>query len=98
MAWIEITFKTSALHEKIVDMIYYTFYDDETQQQRKGPWVPHISLAYDSETSPIPMDILSQVIERYPTLQKDRKITGISLWRTEGKMESWTCLDRISWK
>ena len=99
MAWMAATFHTSKEHEEFLDMLYHIFYNDNDESQRssRSPWDPHISLAYDNETSPIPGEVFLDVIQKFPTLQKNRAITGISLWDTSGTIDSWKCLDRVCW-
>jgi hypothetical protein len=95
MAWIENSFETSEKHETFLDLLYRAFYQ---RPEQRSPWCPHISFAYDNEENPIPDDVLSQLINSYPTLKNNRKITGISLWSTEGTIEQWKCLDRRLWQ
>jgi hypothetical protein len=95
MAWIENSFETSEEHETFLDLLYRAFYE---RPWKRPPWCPHISFAYDNEVNPIPDDVLFQLIDSYPTLKNNRKITGISLWSTEGTIDQWKCLDRRFWQ
>lgn len=107
MAWMEGSFETNENHELLLDLLYNAFYNDsdelttlqqEQQQKQRHPWAPHVSFAYDNENNPIPDEVLLDLIETYPTLKNDRRVTGISLWSTEGTIDQWKCLDRVCLK
>lgn len=77
---------------------------------RSKPWVPHLSICYDNPEGLGPNLCRSEFVdflrEKCPTLKSiinecdddvyfSRAVTGISLWRTAGTMNQWTCLDRF---
>lgn len=89
----EVEFETSEEHEQLVDVVYEAFHDGI----RVRPWQPHVSIAYENPNiAKVNLDFAIDFIKRYPTLtaQTTRKITAMSVWRTEGKMADWKCLDR----
>eukprot|EP00980_Cylindrotheca_fusiformis_P019841 scaffold6966_cov112-Cylindrotheca_fusiformis.AAC.19 len=101
MAWMEGTFATNEKHEFYLDLLYNAFFDldldnpVEDTKQKRAPWAPHVSFAYDNEFNPIPDEVLYQLIEEYPTLKNNRNVKGISLWSTEGTIDQWKCIDRV---
>lgn len=92
IAWAELTLATNEKHEAVLDQVYELF----DMGPRKGPWTPHLSLAYDNpdDTTLSLGDFLHYVAD-HPTLLRPRKVTALSLWNTEGKMADWKCLDRV---
>ena len=93
MAWIETSFKTSEEHERLINRIHQCFYKG-THKTRNGPWIPHISLAYDNEECPISQDYLNGLLIRFPTLAFPRRIRSVSLWDLNGTIDRWTLIDR----
>lgn len=82
----------------------------EKHPSRSTPWVPHLSICYDNPEGFGPnlsrLNIEKFIAESCPTLENSidksdkivdfsRAVTGISLWKTEGFMSDWKCLDRI---
>lgn len=96
IAWAELTLKTNDDHERAIDRLF-EIYDLPENEQRKGPWTPHISLAYDNPDDSVLnlCDTISYVAQN-PTLMQARRVKAVSLWNTEGKMADWKCLDRVS--
>jgi len=93
MAWTEITFAKAPEYERMVDNVYQMFYKNQGSMHK---WSPHLSLAYDNpEDTRLSSAVVPDMISRFPTLTKDRKIEAISLWDTNGPMSDWRCLDRI---
>ena len=94
IAWAELTLKTNEKHEEAIDKLYEIF---EVPEKRKGPWTPHLSLAYDNPEDSVLnlVDTISYVAQN-PTLMEARRVKAVSLWSTEGKMAQWRCLDRVS--
>jgi len=89
----EVEFETSEAHEELVDAVYEAFHDGI----RVRPWEPHASIAYENpDIAKVNLDFAVKFMERYPTLtaQTTRQVKAMSVWRTEGKMENWKCLDR----
>ena len=110
MAWMEVTLKSSPEHEKLVDKIYACLYpaddnednsvdgDDVHRKTRPGPWKPHLSLAYDNpQGSAVDAILADKIFARFPSLlgRKERRVKNISLWRTEGRIWEWECLERV---
>jgi hypothetical protein len=95
MAWIEITFKTSEEHEALLDLVHKCFHRD-SDILRVEPWSPHISLAYDNPEFRISEEYLLSIVERFPTLERRRRIEAISLWRTSETIDKWERLDWVS--
>lgn len=78
---------------------------------RSTPWVPHLSLCYDNPEGLNADGLSRPSIEKFlndkcPTLNSvldessgdikfSRAVSGISLWRTAGRMDQWKCLDRF---
>jgi hypothetical protein len=76
----------------VLDQVYDIF----DMGPRKGPWTPHLSLAYDNpEDSVLSLSDFLRYVAEHPTLLQSRKVTALSLWNTEGKMADWKCLDRV---
>jgi hypothetical protein len=94
MAWMEVSFKTSPKHEHCIDQIFQCFYNT-TDKIRRGPWCPHLSLAYDNEECPISDEYLKDLIQRFPTLALPRRIQSLSLWNLNGTMDQWSMMDRL---
>jgi hypothetical protein len=95
----EISHKSSDEHEILVDLIFQAFHqnDDHPHAHRTRPWAPHTSIVYDNpRPEPISPEYLLSLIERYPTLAKERQVKAIGLWKTAGVINCWKCLDRIT--
>lgn len=100
IAWSELTLSTSPQHEAALDALYHLFYTHSSIDEvplRDGPWKPHNSIAYDNpETNALSLlDTVLYASENPTLLGCERRVEAISLWSTEGKMEEWTCLDRV---
>lgn len=94
IAWAELTLKSNEKHEEAVDKLYEIF---EVPEKRSGPWLPHISLAYDNpEDSVLNLSDIISYVAQNPSLMEARRVKAVSLWQTEGRMEQWKCLDRVS--
>ena len=99
MAWMEISYKTSEEHEKLLDLAYEMFHHKGLSGRNGQPWVPHLSLCYDNpEDSEFDILGVMNIISKYPSLLNNRRPIGISLWSTYGTMNEWKCLDRISFQ
>mmetsp|Transcript_27429 Transcript_27429/g.40554 ORF Transcript_27429/g.40554 Transcript_27429/m.40554 type:complete len:230 (-) Transcript_27429:261-950(-) len=101
MAWSEITMATSSAHEEYLDILHNIFYGPKSLhgEDRHKPWMPHLSLAYDNpDNSVVTLDHTTDLLAQNPSLlqRAHRKVTGISLWRTRGKMTEWEKLEDIS--
>jgi len=99
IAWSELTLSTNEEHERALDTLYSIFYgsDDSHTTRRNRPWKPHNSIAYDNPEENT-LSLLDTVlyVSKHPTLLgMERRVEAISLWKTEGKMEDWVCLDRV---
>jgi hypothetical protein len=60
---------------------------------------PHISVAYDNPEASVLDEIFAkEIFARFPTLlgRSSRDVLAISLWKTEGFLWDWKCLDRVS--
>lgn len=89
----EVEFETSEAQEQNVDIVFDAFHDGT----RVRPWEPHVSIAYENpDIAKVNLDFAVNFMERYPTLtaQTTRQVKAITVWRTQGKMEDWKCLDR----
>jgi hypothetical protein len=94
ISWAELTLNTNADHEKAIDQIYNLF---EVPTPRKGPWTPHIALAYDNpENSVLNLQDTVSYVTNHPSLARSRRVKAISLWNTDGKLADWQCLDRVN--
>ena len=96
MAWTEISLASSEQHEALIDKLYETFHDGHHRSSR--PWKPHLSLAYDNpdDGSILTLsDAMKYVAENPSLVKRPRKVTGISLWSTQGTLAEWKCLDRV---
>ena len=86
-------------HEDAMDALYQIFFEDSSVDMpvRDRPWKPHNSIAYDNpETNTLSLLDTVMYASRNPTLLgTGRRVEAISLWSTEGKMEDWTCIDRV---
>ena len=94
MAWMEIEFETLEAHEELVDVVHDAFCHDGT---RVRPWQPHVSIAYENpDVAKVNLEFAVEFIQQFPLLiaQTSRQVTAISLWKTQGKMQEWKCLDR----
>lgn len=93
IAWAELTLKTNEKHEEALGEVCKLFDVD-----RKGPWTPHISLAYDNpEDSVLELaTVVGYALQMPSLLQNHRQVKAISLWSTEGKMSQWRCLSRVN--
>jgi hypothetical protein len=85
--------------EKKEDYLYY----------RSQQWAPHLSLCYDNPEGfgcTLSRSLFEQFLkEKCPTLFEDgknsnvglrRAVTGLTLWKTSGKMAEWECLERLT--
>lgn len=98
MRWSEITLSSSDEHEACLDVLHKIFHKGSTSdQERRRPWRPHASIAYDNpEDSPLGLLETVEIISRYPSLTKNAKrVTGMSLWSTEGRISEWRCIERF---
>lgn len=96
IAWAELTLKTNDMHEQALDQLYALF---DVPTLRKGPWTPHVSLAYDNPVeSVLNLQDTMAYVASHPTLMRAREVKAISLWDTTGKMGNWQCLDRVSFR
>ena len=92
----EVTHHTSEEHEALVSLVHKALHDEDESPPRKGPWMPHSSIAYDNPgPAPISPEYLLSLIERFPTLRNERKVKAIGLWKTAGTMDCWKLVDRI---
>jgi len=93
MAWSDISFATSVEHENLIDRMHEAF---DYPRTRKS-WNPHVSLAYDNpENTALSLQYTASLIADKPSLLKnDRRVKGISLWNTRGKLADWRCMDRF---
>jgi hypothetical protein len=94
MAWMEIEFETSEAHEELVDIVHNAFCRDGV---RVRPWQPHVSIAYENpDVAKVNLDFAMEFVKQFPLLitQSTRQVTAVSVWKTEGKMAEWKCLDR----
>jgi hypothetical protein len=100
MSWIELSLHTSDAHEAMVDTVHSCFYNgDYSSKARSGPWTPHVSIAYDDpKDTVLNKDYADKIFQTFPTLmsQLSREVVAISLWRNEGMLWDWECLDRFS--
>ena len=97
MSFIEVTYQTTEQHETLLDLVHECFHhDNHSAQQRSGPWCPHVSLVYDNPERPISQVYLEGLVQRYPSLQKGRRLNAISLWKTKGTIDQWKLLERRS--
>jgi hypothetical protein len=94
MAWMEVSFETSAAHEALLDLVRDCFIDREEAPFRV-PWAPHASLAYTNPDSPVSHELLEDLLEYFPTLERSRRVVGVSLWSTQGTIDKWKCLHKI---
>ena len=97
MAWVEMTLGTSPTHEIMVDRVRSVMYKDDVVP-RIQKWMPHLSLCYENpEEAKSNLHYSLTVMQRVPTLtsRSTRRVTGISLWTTQGKMKHWKCLERF---
>mmetsp|Transcript_28717 Transcript_28717/g.34988 ORF Transcript_28717/g.34988 Transcript_28717/m.34988 type:complete len:266 (+) Transcript_28717:295-1092(+) len=94
MVWSEVTFCTSSEHERHLDTLHDIF---EYSHHRPSRWRPHASLTYDNpENSPLSLSYTAGLVAERPSLlAHTRRVVGMSLWKTIGKMNEWTCLDRL---
>ena len=102
MTWSEITFSTSDEHEDCLDLLHQIMFHQvgggntpAQHPKRKAPWKPHASLAYDNvDSSSLNLLDTVRVVSKYPTLMsKCKKVVGMSLWSTEGKIDDWRRLE-----
>jgi len=98
MAWSEITFAKCLEFDEIVKLVHQIFYgEDDKQKDIQQKWNPHLSLVYDNpEDTVLTQSAVADMISRFPTLMKQRKVKALSLWDTNGRMSDWKYLDRIS--
>ena len=99
IAWSELTLASNPHHEDAMDALYQIFFENSSVEMpmRDRPWKPHNSIAYDNpETNTLSLLDTVMYASRNPTLLgTGRRVEAISLWSTEGKMEDWTCIDRV---
>ena len=100
IAWSELTYASNDEHEQALDALYSLFYseeDGEDVEARHRPWKPHNSIAYDNpETNALSLLDTITYMSVHPTLLGcERRVEAISLWSTVGKMDEWTCIDRV---
>jgi hypothetical protein len=97
MSWMEISHESSDEHEILADLIFQAFHQIDETVHRNRPWTPHTSIVYDNpRPEPISPEYLLSLIERYPTLAKERQVKAIGLWKTAGTINCWKCVDRIT--
>jgi len=110
MAWIEITLGTSREHQKLVDDVLHVFFDDKNHstigtapdpqnngELQRPKWKPHLSLVYENpDMAKSNLHYSLTIMKRLPSLTQHthRRVTAVSLWKTEGKMASWELLRR----
>ena len=101
MSWIELSLYSSPEHGALVDGVHSCFYSREDEEmdntERTGPWHPHVSIAYDNPLGTVLDDLYTEkIFANYPSLlgQSSRDVVSISLWRTEGKLWDWVCLEK----
>lgn len=94
VAWAELSLRTNSEHEEAMDALYELF----GMGERKSPWTPHISLAYDNPDESVMQlsDIIGCAMRMPSLLQNERQVKAISLWSTAGKMSDWKLLERVS--
>jgi len=65
--------------------------------KRHRPWKPHNSIAYDNpETNTLSLlDTITYMSDNPTLLGCERRVQAISLWNTHGRMEEWSCIDRV---
>lgn len=92
ISWAELSMKTNKEHERAMDTLCKLFEVD-----RKGPWTPHLSLAYDNPDESVLKlsDVIAYTMQNPSLLQEERRVAALSLWSTRGKMGDWKCLDRV---
>ena len=88
---------TDDRHESALDELYDIFFGPKGRGARERPWKPHNSIAYDNpETNTLSLLDTVMYASRDPSLLgKERRVEAISLWSTVGKMEEWSCIDRV---
>jgi len=98
VAWVELTLATNPAHEDALDTLYNSFYPEGSSRPTRGAWDPHTSIVYDNrENTTMTLSSVMECIMKYPTiLSKKRRVEAISLWDTNGTMQEWKCLDRVS--
>jgi len=94
MTWMEVTCQTSPEHEQLIALARTTF----GAPPASGAWLPHISLGYDNPPGhpdnvrepTLSCEHLQKLVEETPSLvNSNRKVKGLSLWSTEGKLSEW---------
>ena len=96
MAWSEITLETSEEHEDYLDTLHSLFHED-MDVERIRPWKPHASLVYDYHIDTVlNLKDTLRIVSHFPNLTKEKRVvTGMALWKTEGKICDWELLDRF---
>jgi len=97
MAWVEMTLGTSPIHEAMVDWVRRGMYQDDFCA-RTTKWTPHLSLCYKNpKQAKSNLHYSLTIMQRVPTLTSlsKQRIMGIALWKTQGKMEDWECLEHF---
>jgi hypothetical protein len=98
MTWAEISLKSCSNSIVKVKEAKEAFGGASLFQTHHEPnnWKPHLSLGYDNPNdSPLTMHSLVSVLGKYPSLLlKERKVTGIALVDTNGRIGDWAVLDR----
>lgn len=98
MRWSEITLSSSDEHEACLDTLHDIFHDESSSGKvHRRPWRPHASIAYDNpEDSSLGLLETLEVVSLYPSLtQNVKRVNGMSLWSTEGRMSEWRCIERF---
>ena len=66
-------------------------------QPRIRPWKPHASLVYDYHIDTVlNLEDTIRIASAFPNLIKEKRVvTGMALWKTEGKICDWELMDRF---
>lgn len=99
MAWIELTLATSSAHEVQVQAVRQALWGNQYQHRTHPKWTPHLSLCYENpQRAQSNLHYSLNLLQRVPTLTSlaQRRVTGMALWKTQGKMEDWQCLERVA--
>lgn len=95
MTWAEISFKTNSHHLKCVEDAKQAFGGPSLcKTYELDKWKPHLSMAYDNPVdTPLTTKAFISVASKYPSLWMTRKIIGVTLVDTNGKIGDWKVLD-----